>query len=104
MSKKNEEWRKEFKSWRSMYPNLVIHKSNKSDEERVEMLITSIKRRAHIALGEFKILKEQTKQLAGTTVHALFDSHVYLITDKESGSKPYYLPILFANLASSSGI
>ena len=28
-------------------------------------------------------LKEQTKQLAGTTVHELFDSHVYLITDKE---------------------
>lgn len=27
-------------------------------------------------------LKEQTKQLAGTEVHELFDSHVYLITDK----------------------
>lgn len=28
-------------------------------------------------------LKEQTRQLAGTTVHELFDSHVYLITDKD---------------------
>ena len=28
-------------------------------------------------------LKEQTKQLAGTEVHELFDSHVYLITDKD---------------------
>ena len=27
-------------------------------------------------------LKEQTKQLAGTIVHELFDSHIYLITDK----------------------
>ena len=27
-------------------------------------------------------LKEQTKQLAGTEVHELFDSHVYLIADK----------------------
>ena len=26
-------------------------------------------------------LKEQTKQLAGTTVHELFDSHIYLICD-----------------------
>ena len=28
-------------------------------------------------------LKEQTKQLAGVTVHELFDSHIYLITDKD---------------------
>ena len=27
-------------------------------------------------------LKEHTKQLAGTTVHELFKSHIYLITDK----------------------
>ena len=27
-------------------------------------------------------LKEQTKQLAGTTVHELFDSHIYLICDR----------------------
>ena len=27
-------------------------------------------------------LKEQTKQLAGTIVHELFESHIYLITDK----------------------
>ena len=28
-------------------------------------------------------LKEHTKQLAGSTVHELFNSHVYLITDRE---------------------
>ena len=28
-------------------------------------------------------LKEQTKQLAGVTVHDLFESHIYLITDKK---------------------
>ncbi len=28
-------------------------------------------------------LKEYTKQLAGTTVHELFRSHIYLITDKD---------------------
>ncbi len=28
-------------------------------------------------------LKEHTKQLAGSTVHELFDSHIYLITDRE---------------------
>ena len=33
MSEKSEKWRKEFRSWRSMYPNLVIHESNKSNEE-----------------------------------------------------------------------
>lgn len=31
----------------------------------------------------FFALKEQTKQLAGVTVHELFDSHIYLITDKD---------------------
>ena len=28
-------------------------------------------------------LKEHTKQLAGSTVHELFDSHIYLITDRK---------------------
>ncbi len=31
----------------------------------------------------FFALREQTKQLAGVTVHELFDSHIYLITDKD---------------------
>ena len=43
MSEKSEKWRKEFRSWRSMYPNLVIHKSNKSNEEKE-------KKRKHIKI------------------------------------------------------
>lgn len=31
----------------------------------------------------FFALREQTRQLAGSTVHELFDSHVYLITDRD---------------------
>ena len=46
MSEKSEKWRKEFRSWRSMYPNLVIRKSNKSNEEKEKF----ISERKHIKI------------------------------------------------------
>ena len=52
MSEKNEEWRKEFKSWRSIYPHLAVHEPNNKEEK----FISEFNEKPHVIIDSNRFI------------------------------------------------